>query len=98
VSERSRTDELRSARLLLGPDVASDTASSTAGAEPGAELLRSRAVRAAVRSRPLPSAPVRFLQRVQRKRGKLDYERAVVDPMEAARSYSAPPRRRRRAS
>ncbi len=98
MSERSRTDELRSARLLLGPDVASDTASSTAGAEPGAELLRSRAVRAAVRSRPLPSAPVRFLQRVQRKRGKLDYERAVVDPMEAARravlgaAAQAPPR------
>ena len=28
---------------------------------------------------------MRFLQRVQRKRGKLDYERAVVDPLDAAR-------------
>jgi hypothetical protein len=94
VSERARTDELRSARLLLGPDAPA----SAPGGEPGVELLRTRAVRSAVRSRPLPSAPVRFLQRVQRKRGKLDYERAVVDPLDAARravlgaGAQAPPR------
>jgi hypothetical protein len=98
VSERARTDELRSARLLLGPDApASAPSDATSGAQ-GVELLRSRAVRAAVRSRPFPSAPVRFLQRVQRKRGKLDYERAVVDPLDAARravlgaAAQAPPR------
>jgi hypothetical protein len=98
VSERARTDELRSARLLLGPDApASAPSDATSGAQ-GVELLRSRAVRAAVRSRPFPPAPVRFLQRVQRKRGKLDYERAVVDPLDAARravlgaAAQAPPR------
>jgi hypothetical protein len=94
VSERSRTDELRSARLLLGPDAPA----GAVGGTPGHELLRVRAVRSAVRSRPLPSSPVRFLQRVQRKRGRLDYERAVVDPLDAARravlgaAAPAPPR------
>jgi hypothetical protein len=98
VSERSRTDELRSARLLLGPDAPASGPPDAASSAQGVELLRSRYVRAAVRSRPLPSAPVRFLQRVQRVRGKLDYERAVVDPLDAARravlgaAAPAPPR------
>jgi peptidoglycan/xylan/chitin deacetylase (PgdA/CDA1 family) len=90
VPDSARADELRSARLLLGPD-----ASAGAG---GAEVLRSRAVRSAVRSRAYPSQPVRFLQRVERKLGWLDYERAVADPLDAARHAvlgaraAAPPR------
>lgn len=86
MSERSRGDELRSARLLLG-----------AGAQ-GSEILSSPAVRSAVRSRPYPPAPARLLQRVQRKLGTLEYERAVVDPLDAARhavlgpAAAAPPR------
>jgi len=62
----------RSARLLLGP-----------GAPPGAERLR--AVRTALRPRPVPSAPMRFAQRVQRKLGRLEYEQAVAAPLMAAR-------------
>jgi peptidoglycan/xylan/chitin deacetylase (PgdA/CDA1 family) len=68
-----RAAELRSARLLLGP-----------GASP--EALRLPAVRRALRVRATPSAPVRFAQRVQRKLGRLDYERAVAAPLAAARA------------
>jgi hypothetical protein len=90
VSERSREDEIRSARLLLGFDAPADAL--------GADALRSPAVRSAVRSRGCPSRPGRFLQRVQRKLGRLDYERAVADPLDAARravlgfDAAAPPR------
>lgn len=90
MSERSRAQELRSARLLLGPE-------ASAGAR-GGELLSSAAVRAAVRSRSAPSPPLRFLQRVKRKLGRLEYERAVLDPFDAARravlgpDAAAPPR------
>jgi hypothetical protein len=86
VSERSRADELRSARLLLGADAPADDA------------LRAPAVRSALRSRPWASAPARFLQRVELKLGRLGYESAVADPMEAARravlgaGAPAPPR------
>jgi peptidoglycan/xylan/chitin deacetylase (PgdA/CDA1 family) len=86
VPERSRAEEIRSTQLLLGPDVQS------------VELLDSPAVRSAVRSRPQPSRARRFLQRVQRKRGRLDYERAVAEPLDAARravlggDAAAPPR------
>jgi peptidoglycan/xylan/chitin deacetylase (PgdA/CDA1 family) len=66
------SDLARSARLLLG-----------AGA--GAESLRAPAVERALRLRPTPSAPVRFAQRVQRKLGRLEYERAVAEPLMAAR-------------
>jgi hypothetical protein len=77
VSERSRSDELRSARLLL------ETETMAGGLHEDA--LRSHVVRAAVRSRAFPSRPRRFAQRVQRKLGWLDYERAVADPLDAAR-------------
>jgi len=85
VPERRRDDEARSARLLLG-----------AGAS--AQALGSPAVLAAVRSRPFPAAPLRALQRVQRKLGRLDYESAVADPLDGARRAAlgddapAPPR------
>jgi Uncharacterized protein conserved in bacteria (DUF2334) len=85
MSERARRDELRSARLLLGAD-----------APPAA--LRVPAVRTALRSRPTPPAPLRLLPRVQRKRGRLDYEPAVARPLQAARAAAlgaaapAPPR------
>ncbi len=52
-------------------------------APPGSERLRT--VRAALRPRPVPSAPVRFAQRVQRKLGRLEYEQAVAAPLMAAR-------------
>lgn len=77
MSERSRAEQERSARLLLGVYTPAD-------ALPAA-LLRSRAVRSAVRSRRAPSAPYRFMQRVQRKLGGLEYERAVAEPLQAAR-------------
>lgn len=76
--------------MLLGPDAPADAL--------GSDVLRSPAVRSAVRSRPYPSRPVRFLQRVERKLGRLDYERAVADPLDAARhavlgsAAPAPPR------
>ncbi len=90
MSERSREDELRSARLLLGANVHGEQAL--------AEALRIPAVRAAVRSRAIPPRPARFMQRVQRKLGGLDYERAVAAPLESARRAAlgadgaAPPR------
>ncbi len=90
MSERSHADELRSARLLLGP--------GTAASDPLSSPAVRAAVRAAVRSRPYPSPPVRFAQRVRRKLGTLEYERAVVDPFDAARhaalgdTAAAPPR------
>lgn len=65
-------DELRSARLLAGGEVAPDR-------------LRARPVRRVLRSRPWPPAPVRFAQRVRRKLGGLDYEPSVAEPMQAAR-------------
>lgn len=77
MSERSRAEELRSARLLLGPDAVAGSLD--------ADALRSRAVRSAIRSRRLPSQPIRFMQRVQRKLGGLDYERVVAEPLDAAR-------------
>jgi len=90
MSERSREDELRSARLLLG--------AGARGHAPDADVLRSPVVRSALRSRPFPSRPRRFAQRVRRKLGRLDYERAVADPLDAARravlgpDAAAPPR------
>ena len=87
--ERTHTDEIRGARLLL------DTPGSAAL---GVEVLRSSAVRSAVRPRRRPARPRRLLQQVQRKLGRLDYERAVAAPLVAARvealgeQAAAPPR------
>ena len=76
MSERSRADAARSARLLLGREEPDGAAG---------EPTRARAVRSAVRSRRSPSAPRRAVQRVRRKLGGLDYERAVARPLLAAR-------------
>ena len=43
-------------------------------------------MRSALRSDRVPSAPVRFAQRVQRKLGRLEYEQAVAEPLIAARN------------
>jgi peptidoglycan/xylan/chitin deacetylase (PgdA/CDA1 family) len=75
--ERPLAQEARSARLLLGPELPAGAA--------GEQALRAPAVRAAVRSRGSTSAPRRFLQRVARKLGRLDYESAVAKPLDAAR-------------
>jgi Uncharacterized protein conserved in bacteria (DUF2334) len=77
VSERAQQDELRSTRLLLGPEAASEELAEIA--------LRSREMRLAVRSRPFPSLPRRLAQQVARKLGRLDYERSVVEPLDGAR-------------
>ncbi|HEY7960760.1 MAG TPA: DUF2334 domain-containing protein [Solirubrobacteraceae bacterium] len=83
-------EELRSARLLFGSELAAGRL------EPAA--LRARAVRSAVRSRPIPPRPWRIAQQVARRRGRLDYERAVVDPLQSARravlgdAAASPPR------
>ena len=75
----------RSVRLVLGPQ-----------APPGAAGLGP--VRRALRSRRVPPAPARFAQRVERKLGRLEYERAVAEPLMAARraalgdAASGPPR------
>ncbi|HEY7952577.1 MAG TPA: DUF2334 domain-containing protein [Solirubrobacteraceae bacterium] len=89
MSHDRRRDELRSARLLLGAET---VAGASAGGrladvpvEPAANVLRASAMRAAVRSRPVPVGPVRFAQQLLRKLGRLDYERAVVAPLVAAR-------------
>jgi peptidoglycan/xylan/chitin deacetylase (PgdA/CDA1 family) len=68
----------RSTRLLLGP-----------GADQ--QAVRLKAVRRALRRRPVPSPPVRFAQRVQRKLGRLEYEQAVAEPMMAARRAALGP-------
>jgi hypothetical protein len=78
VSDRARVEELRSARLLLDPRGSGEALDLAA--------LRSRAVRSAVRSHRCPPAPGRFVQRVRRKLGRLDYERAVAEPLAAARA------------
>lgn len=65
-------DVIRGARLLLG-----------AGAPEGAADLPE--VRRATRPRRVPSPPVRFVQQVKRKLGRLEYERAVAAPLMAAR-------------
>ncbi len=67
-----RRDELRSARLLLGPGA-------------GAGELAAPAVMAAVRSRRFPALLVRRWQQLARKRGRLDYEQAVAAPFANAR-------------
>ena len=62
----------RSARLVLGPEAPADAA-------------RLGRVRRALRSRRVPSAPIRFAQRVERKLGRLEYEQAVAEPLMDAR-------------
>lgn len=69
---------MRSARLLLDAEL-------TAGELAPQDVLRARGMRAVVRSRPIPPRPLRVAQQVLRKLGRLDYERAVVAPLHAAR-------------
>jgi len=69
--------ERRSARLLFGPELAAGRVREGDLAHP--------AVRRAVRARGVPAAPVRTLQRVAQRLGRLDYERACAAPLDAAR-------------
>jgi Uncharacterized protein conserved in bacteria (DUF2334) len=78
VGRDRREDELRSARLLLDAEIA-------AGASLSPQLLRTPEMRAALRSRPVPPRAVRATQQVLCKIGRLDYERAVAQPLLAAR-------------
>jgi hypothetical protein len=89
VGNDRRANELRSARLLLDTEL-------TAGILAPGEVLRAPEMRAAVRSRPVPARPLRIGQQVLRKLGRLDYERAVAQPLHAARraTLGAQPARR----
>ncbi len=79
MAERARLrSELRSARLLFGSELAAG--------ELKVDALRAPAVRSAVRSRRIPPRLWRLAQQVERRRGHLDYERAVVDPLVEARA------------
>jgi hypothetical protein len=82
VSHDRRRDELRSARLLLDAELAAGTLASQAVSQ---AVLHAREMRAAVRSRGVPQRPLRVAQQVLRKLGRLDYERAVVEPLLDAR-------------
>jgi hypothetical protein len=68
---------MRSARLLFADELAN-------GAVSEADLDRP-AVRRAVAERRIPAAPVRTLQRLAMKLGRLDYERSCARPLQAAR-------------
>lgn len=65
-------DRLRSARLLLGADAPE-------------RALSSRALGRLLGGAWPPPAPVRFAHQLERKAGLLDYERAVAQPLAAAR-------------
>jgi peptidoglycan/xylan/chitin deacetylase (PgdA/CDA1 family) len=83
-------DAARSARLLFDAEIdAGLLAPKEAAVGP---------VLNAVRARPVPAAPLRFAQDVERKLGRLDHDRAVDAPLVAARQAvlgeraAAPPR------
>lgn len=90
VSAAADLDALRGARLLFDAELAAGTVSAEAVAVP--------AVLDAVRARPVPPAPSRWMQDALRKLGRLDHERAVDAPLVAARRAvlgeraAAPPR------
>jgi Uncharacterized protein conserved in bacteria (DUF2334) len=83
-------DQLRTARLLFDPELASGALSPQA--------LSTPAIRAATRVRRVPSRPLRLAEQVRYKLGSLDFQSAVVDPLLAARRSAlgkdgaAPPR------
>jgi hypothetical protein len=70
-------DSARSARLLFGAELQSGTVT--------AEALDVPAVRTATRARAARAAPVRLLQRLAMKTGRLNYQKASAAPMQAAR-------------
>lgn len=77
-SKHSARDQLRTARLLLAPELEAGTVPEMALALP--------AVRRAARVRPIPGAIARTAQLALRKLGLLDYERAVARPLRSARA------------
>ena len=72
-----RGDELRNLRLLFGAELAAGSLQEG--------QLQARTMRRTVRTRPIPPRPRRVAQQVQRRLGRLDFERAVVDPLDGAR-------------
>ena len=70
-------DAARSARLLFGAELQSGAVT--------AEALDVPAVRSATRARAARAAPVRLLQRLAMKTGRLSYQSASAAPMQAAR-------------
>jgi peptidoglycan/xylan/chitin deacetylase (PgdA/CDA1 family) len=86
----SDLDAVRGARLLFDAEIAAETVREDQVLVPP--------VLDAVRPRFAPAAPLRFAQDVMRKLGRLDHERAVEEPLVAARQAvlgeraAAPPR------
>ncbi|MGN6188751.1 MAG: DUF2334 domain-containing protein [Conexibacter sp.] len=83
-------DAVRGARLLFDAEISAGVVDAGAVETP--------AVLDAVRARPVPAKPLRWAQDVRRKLGRLDHERAVDQPLTAARRAvlgaraAAPPR------
>jgi hypothetical protein len=71
-------DERRSARLLFGSELASGLISD--------DDLDRPEVHTAVRSRTVPPAPVRLVQRIRLRRGSLSLESGCIDAFAAARA------------
>jgi peptidoglycan/xylan/chitin deacetylase (PgdA/CDA1 family) len=90
VSVTADLDAARGARLLFDAEIAADAIHANAVADP--------TVLDAIRSRPVPPAPLRWAQDVERKLGRYDHAKAVDKPLVAARravlgdSAAAPPR------
>lgn len=70
-------DQQRTARLLFDRELVAGTLTP--------EVLNTRAVRAATRVRPVPSRVLRVAAQARYKLGRLDFERAVMEPLMAAR-------------
>jgi len=70
-------DAARGARLLFDPEIAAGVID--------AEAVSVGPVLAAIRPRPVPSAPLRFVQDVRRKLGCFDHEQSVDAPLVSAR-------------
>lgn len=83
-------DAARGARLLFDAEIAAGTVD--------ADAVTVSAVLDAIRARPVPPGPLRWAQDVRRKLGRYDHERAVDQPLTAARRgvlgdrAQAPPR------
>lgn len=84
------TDSVRNARMVMGEELRAGLVDET-------DLQRPEVERA-LRSRPVPPAPLRRLQRLAMKRGQFDFEKRGLGPLVGARravlgsAAAAPPR------
>jgi peptidoglycan/xylan/chitin deacetylase (PgdA/CDA1 family) len=70
-------DARRTARIVFARELATGRLSDAQATAPD--------VLAALRTKPVPPAPVRFAQLIQRRRGRLDFDAAVAQPLDALR-------------